>query len=269
MTETIRIDDLTVRYAPPARPTQAPVLFVHGYFASATVFEQWLPFFAARGFPSYAVNLRGRAGSRPSTDLGSTTIADFVMDATTVARHIGTPTVIGHSMGGLVAQALAAQGDARATVLLTPAPPRGITVLSPRVLIKQLKYLPAILRSRVVAPDDDDLREIVLNRIPVAQQDSVLRELSPDSGRAARDMSITGVPVDARQVRCPLLIIVADEDRFIPKAIGARIARRYGAPLRTAMGHAHMLVIEPGWEVIAQDVATWIESLSATAHPLR
>jgi pimeloyl-ACP methyl ester carboxylesterase len=261
MTETIRIDDLTVRYAPPAQPTREPVLFVHGYFASATVFEQWLPLFAARGFPSYAVNLRGRAGSRPGADLGSASIADFVEDAAAVARHLGTPTVVGHSMGGLIAQVLAARGDSRATVLLTPAPPRGITVLSPRVVIKQLKYLPAILRSRVVAPDHDDLREIVLNRIPASQQESVLDQLSPDSGRAARDMSITGVPVDARRVRRPVLVVVADDDRFIPKAIGARVAKRYGAPLWTIPGHAHMLVIEPGWETIADAVAAWIASV--------
>jgi pimeloyl-ACP methyl ester carboxylesterase len=261
MTETIRIDDLTVRYAGPDHATREPVLFVHGYFASATVFEQWLPFFAARGFPSYAVNLRGRAGSRPHADLGRASIADFVEDAAAVARHLGTPTVIGHSMGGLITQVLAAQGLVRAMVLLTPAPPRGITVLSPAVMIKQLKYLPAILRSRIVAPDHDDLREIVLNRIPPAQQDGVLSQLSPDSGRAARDMSIAGVPVDARRVRCPILVVVADEDRFIPKAIGARVAKRYDAPLRTMTGHAHMLIVEPGWEEIATTVASWIESV--------
>jgi pimeloyl-ACP methyl ester carboxylesterase len=261
MTETLRIDDLTVRFARPPRQTREPVLFIHGYFASAAVFENWLPFFAARGFPAYALNLRGREGSRPATDLGRATIADFVDDATAVARHIGRPAVVGHSMGGLIAQQLAAEGHARATVLLTPAPPRGITVLSLPVLIKQLKYLSAILRSRVVAPDHDDLRDIVLNRVPPSQQDAVLTHLSPDSGRAARDMSITGVPVDASRVRGPMLVVVADEDRFIPKAIGARIAARYGAPLRAFAGHAHMLVVEPGWEAVADVVAAWLESV--------
>ncbi len=264
MTETIRIEDLTVRFAQPGRATREPVLFVHGYFASAMVFEEWLAFFAARGFPSYALNLRGREGSRLGADLGRASIADFVEDATTVARRVGAAIIVGHSMGGLIAQRLAAQGDARVTVLLTPAPPRGITVLSTRVLIKQLKYLPAILRSRIVAPDADDLRAIVLNRVPAAQQESVLRHLSPDSGRAAREM-ITGVPVDARRVRCPMLVVVADEDRFIPKAIGARIAKRYHAPLMTTTGHAHMLVVEPGWELIAEAVASWIDSVATPA----
>jgi len=246
MNETIRIDDLTVRFARPAVASREPVLFVHGYFANATVFDEWLPFFANRGFPAYAVNLRGREGSRLTADLGRASIADFVEDATTVARRVGASAIVGHSMGGLVAQQLAAQGDARATVLLTPAPPRGISVLSPRVVIKQLKYLPAILRSRLVAPNADDLRDIVLNR-------------------AARDMSIIGVPVDARRIRCPMLVVVADEDRFIPRAIGARVAKRYHAPLRTMAGHAHMLVVEPGWEAIAAAVAEWIESVLAPA----
>src|SRR5689334_10517680 len=107
MTDTIRIDDLSVACARPPKATRRPVLFVHGYFATATVFTAWLPFFAARGVPAFAVNLRGRAGSRMSSDLGRASIDDFVDDASTVAHSLGTPVVVGHSMGGLIAQRLA------------------------------------------------------------------------------------------------------------------------------------------------------------------
>src|SRR5512133_3628250 len=153
MIETIRIDDLTVVCDRPAGASRPPVLFVHGYFATATVFTQWLSFFAERGFPAYAVNLRGRTGSRPGIDLGRASIAYFADDASAVARHLGAPLVVGHSMGGLIAQRLAERGDVRAAALVSPAPPRGITVLSPRLAIKQLKYLPAILGSRLVVPN--------------------------------------------------------------------------------------------------------------------
>jgi non-heme chloroperoxidase len=258
MTETIRIEDLTVECSRPANAIHSPVLFVHGYFASATVWTEWLPFFAARGVPAYAVNLRGRAGSRPGIDLGRASMADFVDDASTVAREIGAAAVVGHSMGGLIAQKLAEQGDVRAAVLVSPAPPRGITVMSPRLVIKQLKYLPAIVRSRLVVPNRDDLREIVLNRVPAARQDAILDLMRPDSGRAAREMSITGVAVDRSRVRCPVLVVVAEEDRFIPKAIGERVARRYGAPVHVLKDHGHMNVMEPGWEQIADAVGRWI-----------
>src|SRR3954464_761811 len=153
MTETIRIDDVSVLTARPQRPTRPPVLFVHGYFATAAVFTNWLPFFANRGFPAYAVNLRGRAESRTVADLGRASIGDFVDDASAVARRLDKPVVVGHSMGGLIAQCLAERGEVRAAVLISPAPPRGITVLSPRLAIKQLKYLPAIFRSKLVHPN--------------------------------------------------------------------------------------------------------------------
>lgn len=258
--ETIRIGDLTTLRVTPERATHDPVLFVHGYFADATVFSEWLPHFAARGTPAFAVNLRGRGGSRPGTNLGRASIEDFVEDASSVARHLGCPAVVGHSMGGLIAQRLAERGDVRAAVLLTPAPPRGITILSLRLAIKQLKYLSAIFTSGLVHPDREDLRDIVFNRVPETDQQTWLERMIPDSGRAARDMSITGVPVDAARVRCPVLAFTAEEDRFVPKGIVERIARRYGAPLRVMSGHAHMLPVEPGWQVIADTVAEWLES---------
>ena len=258
MTETIRIDDLNVVCERPTGASRPPVLFVHGYFATAAVFANWLPYFASRGFPAFAVNLRGRAGSRPGIDLGRATMDDFVEDASLVARHLGSPAVVGHSMGGLIAQRLAERGIVREAVLISPAPPRGITVLSPRLAVKQLKYLPSILRSRPVVPNREDLREIVLNRVPPAHQDAILDELVPDSGRAGRQMSIDGVPVNKDRVQCPLYVVAAEEDRFIPKAIAERVARRYGAPLRTLTGHAHMSVMEPGWEEVADLAVQWI-----------
>jgi pimeloyl-ACP methyl ester carboxylesterase len=259
--QTLRIGNLAVLHAAPARASRVPVLFVHGYFADASVWTEWLPFFAERGFPAYAVNLRGRGGSDGAAHLGSATISDFADDAEHVARSIGSPAVVGHSMGGLLAQMLAERGAVSAAALIAPAPPRGITVLSPRLAIKQLKYLPPILRSRTVTPSREDLREIVLNRVPAAEQNGILDSLIPDSGRAARDMSITGVPVDHKRVRVPMFAITADEDRFIPKRIVERVAARYHAPLQTFTHHAHMLILEPGWTAVADAVARWIESV--------
>jgi len=256
------IGSLSVDHAVAHQVTRPRVLFIHGYFATANVWTEWLPFFAARGFPAYAVNLRGRAGSMPDIDLGRASIQDFVDDAASVAAHFDAPPlVVGHSMGGLVAQCLAARGLARAAALITPAPPRGIPVLTPRVAIKQLKYLPAIVRSRLVVPDREDLRTLVLNRVPHDAQDAMLDQLVPDSGRAGRDMSLTGVPVDAARVRCPMLAVTADDDRFVPQHVVAKVARRYAAPLHTFKDHGHMIVNEPEWETLADLVARWFDGL--------
>ena len=75
-----------------------------------------------------------------------------------------------------------------------------------------------------------------MNRVPAEREEALARAMFPDSGRAGRDMSITGVPVDATRVRCPMLVVAAEDDRFIPARIVERVARRYGATLEVARG---------------------------------
>ena len=270
MLETARIGTLTTLRVSGQPAGERPVLFVHGYFADATVFSDWLPFFAARGFGPVALNLRGRADSRPGTEIGGVSIDDYVEDAALAARALGRPFVVGHSMGGLIAQRLAQLDLVEAAALIAPAPPRGITVMTWQLAIRQLKYLPAIAALRPVRPSREDIRALVMNRVPPDQQDEVIDRLVPDSGRAGRELSITGVPVETSRVRCPLLIVGASDDRFIPAKTVGRIARRYGVPLRVMPGRGHMLVLEPGWQELAGLVADWFAGIPARAanHPV-
>jgi len=78
MPDTIRIGDLTALRARPRTATRPPVLFVHGIFADAREWTDWLPFFAARGFPAklrvwlgppaatYAADVASRAPAAPA-----------------------------------------------------------------------------------------------------------------------------------------------------------------------------------------------------------
>ena len=270
MLETTAIGSLTLLTAQP-EPSAAkrpPILFIPGYFAGAWVFDHFLPYFADRGYPGFAVNLRGRGGSalRSGTLLGKVSISDFIDDAREVAAWIvereDKPIIVGHSMGGLIAQKLAEEGSARALVLLSPAPPRGISVLTKMLVRKQLKYLPALLRSRRVVPRWRDMRDLVLNRVPEAEQRTMFERFVPESGRAGREMSFGAVRVSAERIRehaCPVLVVTSDEDRFIPPKVAQRVAARYRAPLFVARGHGHLMLQEPGWKETASFVAGWLE----------
>jgi pimeloyl-ACP methyl ester carboxylesterase len=84
----------------------------------------------------------------------------------------------------------------------------------------------------------------------------------PDSGRAAREMSIGAVAVDAEKLRsheCPVLVVTSDDDRFIPARVAHRIAHRYRAPVYIARDHGHLLLREPGWTEAASFIAGWLE----------
>jgi pimeloyl-ACP methyl ester carboxylesterase len=245
------------------RPRPAALLFVHGMWGGAWVWEHWLPFFAARGWDGYALNLRGRAGSRPVADIGRVALAEYVDDAVAVARRLGDVVVVGHSMGGLVAQALAATIDPIAVVALTPAAPRGIWALrSTALVMATLRYTPALVRSRPLLPSRRVMMRLVLAGLPPVERDVVYRKLVPESARQARDIALRGYAVDAAAVRCPMLVVAAERDRITPPSVVRRVARRYGATLFEYPGFGHMVPLEPRWRQVAVDVATWLAMLA-------
>jgi len=189
-------------------------------------------------------------------------IADLRMERSGgTTTRLGQPVVFGHSMGGLIAQKLGEEGLARALVLLSPAPPRGISMMSGPVVRRQFKYLPALLRSRRFDPRFGDMRALVMNRLPESEQQATFARFVSDSGRAGREMSFGGMRVDAERVRAngnKVLVVTSDEDRLIPQRVAQRIAQRYRAPLYVARGHGHLLLKEPGWQEPAEFIAGWL-----------
>jgi pimeloyl-ACP methyl ester carboxylesterase len=267
MIDTIHVGGLAVMRARPAAVRGPSVLFVHGIVVDWQVWAEWLPFFAERGLPAFALSLRGHGASGTVPRLGHVSMEDYVEDVVTVARHIGRPAVVGHSMGGLLAQCVAARDVAQSATLITPAPPRGIILFSPKLAMNQLKYLPALLFDRPIVADREALREIAMNCAPPEIQERALAQLVPESGRAMRELSITGIPVDAKRVRCPMQVFAAEHDRFVPPGTVARIARRYDAPLTTIPGRGHIVIQEPGWQALAATVADWIARVGTAPPP--
>ena len=234
------------------------MLFVHGLFASGWVFERWLTHFAGLGHPAFALDYRGHGKSAPVASLGSVRVLDYVDDALRALRVVGPAVVVGHSMGGLVAQKLAELEAVSGAVLLAPAPARGISVLSLRLMARQMKYLPAVIRSREIRVKRKDADALILNRVPAGHRAAIFEQFEPDSGRAARDILVGSLAVDESLLRCPVTVLAGDEDRFIPLAVARRVAIKYDAPLHVIEGCGHMMMLEPNWRDVAALVEPWV-----------
>lgn len=294
--ELATLNGLSLRVGRPALETRPPILFIHGYFGGSWYLDRYLQFFAGRGYPGYAIDLRGHHGSRPVADIGAVPFSAYVEDALEVAQWLASrrsrrrtperaaaahrpagapearvitprrgesiarelPIVVGHSLGGLVAQKLAEAGAVRAAVLVCPAPPRGIPLVGWRLLRRTIPHLPAIARSRPLLGDEREHAELTLNCVPAEEHAALSARLVPDSGRAARDV-LLGVPVDASRVRCPVLVVSATKDRFVPPRVARRVAAKYRAPFRAYLGRGHFLPAEPGWEVPARAIEHWLD----------
>ncbi len=238
-----------------ARP---PLLLVHGMFGGAWQFAEWQRRLLARGRSSVAIDLRAHGSSDPDSDVGRLSLDDYVDDARRAARELGRPAIVGHSMGGLIAQKLAEEDAVAAAALVCPGPPRWIPALSAGLLARMARYSAALLFSRALVPRRADAEALFLDRLPLAERDDVFARLRPESGRAARQLALGAIAVDAGRVKCPVLVIGAAGDHFLPPRIARAIARKYGAEYREYDGHGHYIVGEPGWELVADDVADWI-----------
>lgn len=266
MPDRMLVDGLSLAVAHPDHPGRVtpPILLVHGWLAGAWVWEEAQRELAARGYTSYALDLRGHGESAPVVDVGKVPFAAYVEDALRIAHDLRgrtgrTPAVIGHSMGGLIALKLAEADAVAAAALICPAPPRGIPLIGAHLARRMTRHLPAMLASRPVRLSARDTEELIFNRAADAELRAAMHaRLVAGSGHAARDM-LLGVPVDASRIRCPLLMVTASDDHFIPPRLVRQMAVRYRATFREYFGHGHFLLGEPQWPVVLQEIEHWLD----------
>jgi pimeloyl-ACP methyl ester carboxylesterase len=240
---------------------------VHGAWGGSWYLRNYLYAAALAGWDTWAVNLRGHGGSRPVADLGRVSVLDYVEDVRDCAKALGEPVVIGHSMGGLIAQKVAESGAVRAAVFLTSAAPRGVVALRWPVISRMARYLPALLRDRPLAATFEHAAALELNRLSPERQAWAYAQLQAESGRAMRELALGAIAVDAASVRCPTLVVGAAEDRITPPGVQRRIAERYGSGYVEVSGHAHMLMLEEGWERPFARVLDWLDQAIGLPAP--
>ena len=259
MNELLTMHGLSVRVSHSRASSKPPLLLVHGMFGGGWYWDRYQQFFAARGYSSYALDLRGHHGSSPVSDIGHVQVRDYVDDALSVAATLGRPIVIGHSMGGLIAQRLAEEDAVIAAVMLCAAPPRWIPPLSIPLASRIWRYLPQLLFSKPIMPRRADANFLMYNRTPAIEQEQYYPLLVPESGRAGLELSIGAIAVNASRIRCPMLSVAGEDDNFLVPRIGRALAKKYRCRLMTFEGHAHSIMTEPGWEKPAAQIAEWIE----------
>ena len=126
-----------MRYAVQGSPSGRPVILLHGYSDSGFSWSRALPLFPS-DLRVYALDLRGHGGtSRPETGYRLADMADDVI-AFLDAQGIRSAAVVGHSMGSLVAQHVAARAPARVSRLVLVGSTPGVNQELARSLAETL-----------------------------------------------------------------------------------------------------------------------------------
>ncbi len=250
------------------------IVMIHGMWCGSWYWEYYKDFFEGKGYSCVVPNLRYHdvdPSEPPHPRLGKTSLLDYAEDLEKEVRRLDTPPILmGHSMGGLLAQILASRGLAEALVLLTPASPRGIMALKPSVI----KSFWSVMRKwgfwgNSMRITFDEAVYSILNLIPAEERRKIYDKFVFESGRAAAEIgfwlfdSKAAAKVDESRVTCPVLVVAGTEDKITPKSVVRKVAKKYGAVSthKEFENHAHWVIGEPGWDDIAGYVDGWLNKV--------
>jgi non-heme chloroperoxidase len=267
--------ELEIRSRRPERSRgRPPLLFVHGGYCDGWCWEpHFLPWFAAHGYPAYALSLRGhgRSGGRETVFVAG--LDDYAADVAQVARGLPEPPIlIGHSMGAAVVEhlfAAAPMGGAtpmRGAALLAPVPPAGLGPVAHRLAAQQPEYLVNLHRLDAPHLSGDVLAALRPMYFSDDVEPSILveaaRHLTIESPRALLDLTLPWHKVRPQGSLRPFVLGVAGDRVATPADVKAT-ASFYDTTATIIPGLAHMLMLERGWEAAAQPLLVWLERESA------
>lgn len=247
------------------------IFMIHGMWGGPWYWGKYKSFFEREGYRCLTTTLRFHdvdPEDAPDPQLGTTSLLDYAEDLEQEIRQLGVkPIVMGHSMGGLLAQILGSRGLAKALVLLTPASPAGIMALTPSVI---RSFLSAQMKwgfwKRPMRQPFNEAVYSMLDLLPPNEQKEAYEKFVHESGRAACEIgywlfdSKGASKVDDAKVTCPVLVIAGADDRITPASVVRRIAKKYAtvSTHKEFEDHAHWVVAEPGWQEVAEYVAGWL-----------
>jgi pyruvate dehydrogenase E2 component (dihydrolipoamide acetyltransferase) len=222
-----------------------PVLFLHGYGADL---NNWLfnqPAVAAN-HTTYALDLPGHGGSAKSVGDGTIASLAAAVLAFMQARDIAKAHLVGHSMGGAVALALATghPDKVASATLVCPAglgPEIAMDYIDGFIGASRRKKLEPVLQMLVANPDlvTGEMIEDVLKYKRLDGVDAALRTLRDAIFPGGKQ----GLVFKDRlaEVQVPIQVLWGGQDRIVPAAHGQDLPARVQVTMFDDVGHlAHM-----------------------------
>jgi len=250
------------------------IMMIHGMMGGGWYWENYKSYFEGKGYRCITPTLRLHdmdPRGTPDPALGTTSLLDYASDLIQDIEKLSEkPVIMGHSMGGLLAQIVGSRVPAEALVLLTPASTAGINILKPSVmrtfLRTQLKW--GFWRKPMRLTFGDSTYSMLQLFTPKEQR-AIYDKFVYESGQAAFEMGFwfldrrNASRVDESKITCPVLVVAGALDKITPHSVVQKVAEKYRhvSTYRLFGKHSHWVVSEPGWEEVVDYVSGWLEQV--------
>jgi pimeloyl-ACP methyl ester carboxylesterase len=277
-TQTTVTEDETKQVDDANASGRTPVVFVHGLFLLPTSWDRWAELFEAAGYaaltpgwpddPETVEEARAHPEVLAGKSIGE--VADHF--ANIIARLSQKPVVIGHSFGGLLTEILAGRGLASASVVISPAPFRGVLPLP----FSALRVASAALknptnRHKAVPLTYEQFRYAFANAVDEDQAKRLYEQFCvPAPGEplfqaaAANLNPWTEAKVDTKNPsRGPMLIIAGGEDHTVPVSISKSSFKHEEdnegvTEFLELEDRGHSMVIDDNWQEVAETALKFV-----------
>ena len=262
-----------------SKPT---VVFIHGLWMHSSSWNHWVDYFNQNGFEAVALPWPGDcatvAESRQHPELiagkGIKEIADSY--ANIIATYPNPPIVIGHSLGGLIAQELLGRGNlVSAVIAIDPAPIKGVWQLTLSSIKASLPIISNPFNiNKAVTISYKDFRNSFANTISEKEAKELYEHYTiPTPAKPLFQIATARFKPNSEtkantpnNTRGPLLIISGDEDKIVPPKLVTATYNQYAnsssiTEIKSFTDRGHSLVIDRGWHEIAEYSANWLKHL--------
>lgn len=247
---------------PSERP---PLLFVHGSFCGAWVWaEHFLPCFAQAGWHCAAVSLRGHGESPDRAALNGYGLSDYVADVAAVARDLERPPVlVGHSLGGMVAQRAACRLPVAGLALLASVGPGGTGSSFTHMSLRYPNLLWQLGRLQAEGAESVDYevvrRGLFSADFPAEQAYAYAARFQQESQLAANELLVPQWFHLMPRPAVPALVLGGSRDAFIPYGDLALAATYWAAEMKVVDGLPHVMMLDILWQQAAAELARWLD----------
>ena len=249
------------------------ILFITGAFVSNESWDEWRDFYENKGYKTLAPpwpykndtaeKLRQR---HPDPEIASIRLKQLIEHFAEIAGLVSEkPIIIGHSIGGLIAQILNQKGLAAAAIAIHSVPPQGI--ISFKFSFFKASWGPLgffTSTKKTFLMTFSQWQYAFTNDMSFELQKKGYEQLAiPESKLVVRDAITSVAKVDFAKPHRPLLLIAGDNDNTIPYQLNQQNFKKYTdkssvTDYKLFPGRNHFVLGQPGWEEIAVYILEWV-----------